>query len=147
MAAWPRTLSIFKYLIDVNSWNMTLEYLCSSSQLPVTSAQFRKIRKICGGKMWEIPRRYLQHGGTCVYGLYICFYPWLMILLIRNINSYPCTVRLDLKGTKAEFKAFEPRLKFKPWLKYGWFHLKSYSIFQDFNVTSMPQTQNFKREK
>jgi len=29
----------------------------------------------------------------------------------------------------AEFKEFEPRLKFKPRLKYGWFPLKSYSLF------------------
>ena len=32
---------------------------------------------------------------------------------------------------EAEFKEFEPQLKFKPWLKYGWFHKKMYSIFQD----------------
>ena len=32
---------------------------------------------------------------------------------------------------EAEFKEFEPLLKFKPRLKYGWFHLKLYSIFQD----------------
>ena len=32
---------------------------------------------------------------------------------------------------EAEFKEFEPPLKFKTRLKYGWFHLKSYSIFQD----------------
>ncbi len=29
----------------------------------------------------------------------------------------------------AEFKEFEPRLRFEPWLKYGWFHLKLYLIF------------------
>ena len=28
------------------------------------------------------------------------------------------------KHTEAEFKEFEPRLKLKPWLKYGWFHFK-----------------------
>ena len=33
--------------------------------------------------------------------------------------------------SEAEFKEAEPRLKFKPRLKYGWFHLKLYSIFQD----------------
>ena len=27
---------------------------------------------------------------------------------------------------EAEFKEFEPRLKFKLWVKYGWFHLKLY---------------------
>ena len=33
--------------------------------------------------------------------------------------------------TEAEFKEFERRLKFKPpRLKYGWFHLKLYSMFQ-----------------
>ena len=31
----------------------------------------------------------------------------------------------------AEFKEFEPRLKFETQLKYGWFHLKSFSMFQD----------------
>ena len=38
---------------------------------------------------------------------------------------------------KAEFKEFEPRLKFRPWQKYGWFHLKSYSIFQDLSRRSI----------
>ena len=28
------------------------------------------------------------------------------------------------QGTEAEFKEFEPRLIFKPGIKYGWFHLK-----------------------
>jgi len=31
----------------------------------------------------------------------------------------------------AEFKEFERRFKFKPRLKYGWFNLKLYQIFQD----------------
>ena len=30
-----------------------------------------------------------------------------------------------------ELKEFERRFKFKPWLKYGWFHLKLYQMFQD----------------
>ena len=34
------------------------------------------------------------------------------------------------KLTEAEFKEIEPRLKFETRLKYGWFHLKLYSIFQ-----------------
>jgi len=33
----------------------------------------------------------------------------------------------------AEFKESERRLKFKPQLKYGWFHLKLYQMFQDFS--------------
>ena len=32
----------------------------------------------------------------------------------------------------AEFKEFERRFKFKPRLKYSWFHLKLYQMFQDF---------------
>ena len=39
--------------------------------------------------------------------------------------------------TKAEFKEFEPRLKFEKWLKYGWFHLKLYSMFQDLSRRSI----------
>ena len=31
-----------------------------------------------------------------------------------------------LNSPEAEFKEFEPRLKFNPQLKYGWFHLKLY---------------------
>ena len=36
-----------------------------------------------------------------------------------------------------EFKDFEPWLRFKPRLKYGWFQLKLYSIFQDFSWRSI----------
>ena len=37
----------------------------------------------------------------------------------------------DLKRyPEAEFKEFEPRLKFKPRLKYGWFHLYNFSRFK-----------------
>ena len=36
---------------------------------------------------------------------------------------------MKLTNTEAEFKEFEPRLKFKLRLKYGWFQLKFYSIF------------------
>ena len=32
--------------------------------------------------------------------------------------------------SEAEFKEFDPRLKFETRLKYGWFHLKLHSIFQ-----------------
>ena len=31
----------------------------------------------------------------------------------------------------AEFKEFERQFKFKPRLKYGWFHLQLYQMFQD----------------
>ena len=38
---------------------------------------------------------------------------------------------------EVEFKEFEPRLKFKQLLKYGWFHLKPYSMFQDLSRRSI----------
>jgi len=38
---------------------------------------------------------------------------------------------------EAEFKEFEQRLKFKPRLKYGWFHIKLYSMFQDLSQRSI----------
>ena len=31
----------------------------------------------------------------------------------------------------AKFKEFERWFKFKPRIKYGWFHLKLYQMFQD----------------
>ena len=34
----------------------------------------------------------------------------------------------------AEFNDFERRFKFKPRLKYGWFHLKLYQMFQDLST-------------
>ena len=40
-------------------------------------------------------------------------------------------------SSEAEFKEFEPRLKFKPRFKHGWFHLKLYSIFQNLSRRSI----------
>ena len=37
---------------------------------------------------------------------------------------------------EAEFKEFDPRLKFETRLKYGWFHLELYSMFQDLSRRS-----------
>ena len=39
--------------------------------------------------------------------------------------------------TEAEFKEFEPRLKFETRLKYGWFHWQMYSMFQDLGWRSI----------
>ena len=42
------------------------------------------------------------------------------------------------KGTlEAEFKEFEPLLKFETRLKYGWFHVKLFSMFQDLSRRSI----------
>ena len=38
---------------------------------------------------------------------------------------------------KAEIEKFEPRLKFETRLKYSWFHLKFYSMFQDLSLRSI----------
>ena len=32
--------------------------------------------------------------------------------------------------SEAEFKEYEPQLKFKPRIKYDWIHLKSYTMFK-----------------
>ena len=40
-------------------------------------------------------------------------------------------VIIKFKQTVAEFKEFEQWFKFKPRLKYGWFHLKLHQMFQD----------------
>ena len=46
-------------------------------------------------------------------------------------------MQAEFKTFEAEFKEFEPRLKFKPRLKYGWFHLKLYSIFHELSLRSI----------
>ena len=38
---------------------------------------------------------------------------------------------------EAEFKEFQPRLKFQSLLKYGWFKLELYSMFQDLRRRSI----------
>ena len=59
----------------------------------------------------------------------------------RNMSRCKCKILkfsnplnswyLKLKLSEAEFKEFEPRIKFMPRFKYGWFHLKLYQMFQD----------------
>jgi len=48
-------------------------------------------------------------------------------LILKTTNS---NLLIPLQP-EVEFKEFYPRLKFKPRLKYSWFHLKLYSMFQD----------------
>ena len=38
--------------------------------------------------------------------------------------------------SRGRFKEFTPRLKFETRLKYGWLHLKLYSMFQDLSQRS-----------
>jgi len=55
------------------------------------------------------------------------------------IEEKPFAPISDLKQEQtsvAEYKEFEPRLKFKLGLKYCWFFLKLYSVFQDLSRRS-----------
>ena len=47
--------------------------------------------------------------------------------IFSNVNKFP--------QPETEFKEFDLRL-FKPWLKFGWFRLKLYLIFQDLSRRS-----------
>jgi len=51
---------------------------------------------------------------------------------IQSGNFIMITLRHE-----AKFKGFEPRLKFEKQLKYGWFHLKLFSMFQDLSRHSI----------
>ena len=49
---------------------------------------------------------------------------------------YAYIIKCYLKGPEAEFKEFEPRLKFETWLKYGcvkrpnyWLKISRYSLW------------------
>ena len=60
------------------------------------------------------------------------------LLLERNlIAGQKNHSKGNLNSSEAEFKEFEPRFKFKPRLKYDWFHLKLYSIFQGLAVSQL----------
>ena len=52
------------------------------------------------------------------------------LMLKQVMNSI---LKGEYKSTQpvAKFKEFERWFKFKPWFKYGWFHLKLYQMFQD----------------
>ena len=45
-------------------------------------------------------------------------------IIIVCVNMYDDCLEFML--SEAGFKEFEPRFKFNPLLKYGWFHLKLY---------------------
>ena len=51
------------------------------------------------------------------------------MISVRSINQSLKSQRFTT--SVAEFKEFERRFKFMPRLKYGWFHLKLYQMFQD----------------
>ena len=58
-----------------------------------------------------------------------------IILEYRVFKSLKCMQ--EGVTSEAELKEFEPRLKFKLLLKYDWFHLKLYSMFQDLSRRSI----------
>ena len=48
--------------------------------------------------------------------------PSIVCTFIYSFTKAEKECGLVFLGPEAEFKEFEPRLKFKPQLKYGWFH-------------------------
>ena len=59
---------------------------------------------------------------------------WLnqFLVIIEYYEHYQKNFR-----TEAEFKEFQPWLKFEMRIKYGWFHSKFYSMFQDLSRRSI----------
>ena len=62
--------------------------------------------------------------------------------LITNLWYYKPSLRFKISKVyetrpEAEFKEFEPRLKFKTWFRYDWFHLKLYSALRDLSRRSI----------
>ena len=53
------------------------------------------------------------------------------------LNKLSLYLNFEFWNSETEFKEFERRLKFKPRLKYGWFHLKLYLMFQDLSRRSI----------
>ena len=62
---------------------------------------------------------------------------WNRVMILKYIfkNKNVCAPKIN--KYEAEFKEIERRLKLKPWLKYGLFHLKLYSTFQDLSRRSI----------
>ena len=59
-------------------------------------------------------------------------------LRIANFTGYILDTELsNNRSSEAEFKEFEPWLKFQTRLKFGWFHLKLYSMFHDLSRRSI----------
>ena len=56
--------------------------------------------------------RYINHKFVKLYGK-------ILSHLIPGLSDYE-------RRQEAELKKFDPRLKLRPWLKYGWFHSKLY---------------------
>ena len=76
----------------------------------------------------ELQALYFEIFVVAYFGRY--FATRFSVLNFSVLNVWPQYEILSTRS-EAEFKELEPRLKFKPWLKYGWFHLKLYLNFQD----------------
>ena len=61
---------------------------------------------------------------------------WAMEKL-SELNTFKARKFYHICWSEAEFKEFEQRFTFKPRLKFGWFHLNLYWIFQDLNRRSI----------
>ena len=74
----------------------------------------------------DLEGKYLTWGGSFQENLHPCVanYGW-------RVDSNNVNCAFIYNKFVAEFKEFKRRFKFKPRLKYGWFHLKLYQMFQD----------------
>ena len=55
----------------------------------------------------------------------------------RFLKVYSQQIKSYKGGPEAEFKDFEQRPEFETLFKYGWFHLKLYSMTQDLSRRSI----------
>ena len=86
---------------------------------------------------WSVRRTFLQgpvqRGGTVQRNpLYAILYGGGG-LQNNKVLSFPCLIYQP----EAEFEEFESRLKFETHLKYCWFRLKLYTMFQDLGRRSI----------
>ena len=62
---------------------------------------------------------------------------FFLLFLCWNLINHLEIMTLVFNSSEAEFKEIEQWLKFETRLKYGWFHLKLYSMFQDLSRRSI----------
>ena len=86
---------------------------------------------------WSVRRTFLPR--ACTAGRYgtekstLCDFVRGGGLQNNKVLSFPCLIYQP----EAEFEEFESRLKFETHLKYCWFRLKLYTMFQDLGRRSI----------
>ena len=105
-------------LSSVSEFN-EFEPRLKSAKKPVLIERRLKYWKIEYNFMWNQP--YLSRG----------------LILSRGSNSMNSASGYEHHWNYNSYHQFCPTYKIKPRLKYGWFHLKLYSIFQDLSRRSI----------